>query len=144
MKKILEGAELSGGEIVVIPHRFTSELKFDYEIYDLPNDSKPYVGDEGHVFVLGGVRVPGKYPFNPNYTIARLVSLAGGTTKLATKRVTVSRFRGPRISTTISDLMPIYPGDTVEVYERTIAPEFWLTFLTTLASVGLSAVAILR
>lgn len=72
------------------------------------------------VYVLGEVRLPGKYPYVPNMTLLQAVAVAGGHTYRADeKNADISRQAGNTIEKlkANADTM-ILPGDTIVVNRR--------------------------
>lgn len=71
-------------------------------------------------FILGEVRLPGKYPFVSGMTVETAVAIAGGYTERASER----RFRITRRLNGLVDQIEapsdytLLPGDTVYVFER--------------------------
>jgi len=77
-----------------------------------------------NVSVLGQVRSPGSYPIATPRSIVDLLSLSGGTTDLADRRITIQRhgskekveyFLSNTSSKALDDSVTVYPGDTVIV-----------------------------
>lgn len=133
------------GDVIVLPHLFTANNPPVLNVGRLPNDTFNTVGFENRVFVVGGVKTPGAYPYNPQYRLPQYFALAGGGTLRTKSGVKITNADGRRIETTIHDsTVLINPGDTLDVGESQVSTEFWVGFMATLASVGLSAVAILR
>ncbi len=73
-------------------------------------------------YILGEVRVPGKYPFETGMTVLTAVTLAGGFTYRADEKdILVIRAGRPGGDTTLRPVpldMPVQPGDTIRVTER--------------------------
>jgi polysaccharide export outer membrane protein len=80
--------------------------------------------------VLGQVRTPGSYPFQPGMTLVQAISIAGGLNSIAVRdaiRIT-RRMKGAGSRTVIIDLdainsgeaedIPMQPGDRIYVAER--------------------------
>jgi polysaccharide export outer membrane protein len=77
-----------------------------------------------NVSVLGQVRSPGTYPIGTPRTVVDVLSLAGGVTELADRKITIERrASGEKISyflsnqskTALDDNVKVYPGDIVMV-----------------------------
>lgn len=136
---------INNGDVISIPHVFTVNNKLSTEINSLPNDQFSILGYENRVFVVGGVKKPGVFPFNPHYKLNQYYALAGGGTILAKKKIKVVSLDGTSRYTSPNDNeIIINPGDTLEVIEKKVSTEFWIGFLGTIASISLSAVAILK
>lgn len=84
----------------------------------------PHVSIEvqGHrpFYILGEVRQPGSYSFQPGLNVTRAVALAGGFTERAAQRsaVITRPTDGEVVRFKADPLQPIAPGDTIEVVER--------------------------
>lgn len=72
------------------------------------------------VFVLGEVRSPGQFPYQPGMTVLTMIARAGGFTYRAQEEyVGITRIQGERATegrATRSTI--IEPGDVVQVFER--------------------------
>ncbi len=134
---------IQNGDVVFVPHMITELNKFDFDLPKLPGDNIFYPSFEDRVFVLGGVQTPGAYTFNPYYSLPQYLSLAGGTTKMATNKMNILSPDGTltKITKKNKDSIVINPGDTVVVGERRIPPEGWLGLVMGIASFGLSTTA---
>jgi protein involved in polysaccharide export with SLBB domain len=136
--------ELQNGDVVFVPHMITEKNKFDYDIPKLPGDNIFYPSYEDRVFILGGVAMPGAYPFNPYYNLSQYLSLAGGTTKMATGKMSLVSSDGKkrRLNRKEKDTVVINPGDTLMVDWRRIAPEGWLGIISSVTTLGLVALSL--
>ncbi len=137
----LEKTKIKNGDVIYIPNVVTAGHKFDYDIAELPGDNVFYPSFEDRVFVLGGVELPGAYAFNPYYNIQQYISLAGGYSKLATKKMKILTPEGKRIRYKEDKDLQINPGDTILIGERRIPPEGWVNLFMSVASFGLSTTA---
>lgn len=136
----LRTTELLSGDVIVVPHIFTTENRFDYNLKELPNDNLFYPSFEDRVFVIGAVEVPGAYTFNQHYRLSHYLAIAGGMTRMAKKNIKIVTPDGKEVKTHAdNDKILINPGDTVYVPERVFSRETWISLFTTLASLGLSA-----
>ncbi|MCB1214729.1 MAG: SLBB domain-containing protein [Deltaproteobacteria bacterium] len=137
---------LKEGDVVIVPHKFLSKNQFDYRLRRLPNDNIYYPGSENKVFVIGGVKSPGAFPFNQYYSLQQYLTLAGGTTVMAKKRkIHLVRVDGESIKAKDGEFKGVVnPGDTIVVPERSVPTTFYLSLLPTIASLGLSSVALFR
>ena len=72
------------------------------------------------VYILGEVRVPGKYPYIPNMTLQKAVAIAGGYTYRAKENsAELTRQTGDVIKTNIIDgKSMILPGDTLVITRK--------------------------
>ncbi|MDB5038469.1 MAG: polysaccharide export protein, partial [Bacteriovoracaceae bacterium] len=143
-KDELQSFKLQDGDSITSPHKFTIHNDFDNSVDSLPNDHMAFPSYTSEVFVLGGVKVPGKFPFVPQHRLSKYVAMAGGLSRLGRDDLIIYRSDGNQIKTDINTQLSINPGDTLVVGEDKLGPEFWITLMTTLAGVGLSAVAIFR
>jgi len=86
------------------------------------NDPKVTVQvmEYGDVFILGEVRLPGKYPYSPNMTVMQSVAVAGGFTYRGTEsEAKVSRLVNGKVKEYDFDKYDrIMPGDTIYVGRR--------------------------
>lgn len=130
---------LQNADVVVVPHIFTENKKFDYNLGKLPGErSIFYPSYEERVFVLGAVALPGPYAFSPYYDVRQYLTIAGGTTKLAkSKKIRIITADGKTIKA--SNVTGINPGDTIVVPEKYMAPE---TFATLVVGIAASVVGI--
>ena len=72
-------------------------------------------------FIIGGVKVPGAYPYRVGMTILHAIAFGGGHSELAIKGAPplLKRASGAPVSgETVSVYTPIFPGDIVEIPER--------------------------
>lgn len=139
----LKSFEVLNGDVIFVPHLITVKNSFDYDIPKLPGDNIFYPSFEDRVFILGGVSIPGPYPFNPYYKLSQYLSLSGGTTKMFTGRIWLLDSEGhkKRLRKKDRDRVTINPGDTIIVGERRITPEGWVSLFMSVAGFGLSATA---
>ena len=139
----LRSFRVNNGDVIFVPHMITEKNKFDYNVPKLPGDNIFYPSYEDRVFVLGGVAMPGAYPFNPYYKLSQYLSLAGGTTQLATRKVSLLSPEGKkhRLKNKEKDIVVINPGDTILVDQRRIPPEGWVGIFMSIAGFGLSTTA---
>lgn len=70
-------------------------------------------------YIIGEVKLPGGYPYQPGLTLRRAAALAGGLTERASaKRITIIRNLDPGQGPTKASMdTPVYPGDTVTIEE---------------------------
>lgn len=132
---------VQNGDVIYVPNVITAGHKFDYDLAKIPGDNVFYPSYEDRVFVLGGVGMPGAYPFNPYYNIHQYISLAGGYSKLSTKDVQVLTPEGKTVKWKKNKELKINPGDTLLVGERRIPPEGWVNLFMSIAGFGLSTTA---
>lgn len=134
---------LQDGDVIFVPHVITERNRFDYDIPKLAGDNIFYPSFEDRVFVLGGVTVPGAYPFNPYYSVDQYLTLAGGTTKMAKRTMHLITPDGKKTKLKLSKTngLVVNPGDTIVVGERRLTPEAWMGLFMSIASFGLSTTA---
>lgn len=74
----------------------------------------------GDVFVLGEVRLPGKYSYAPNMTVLQAAAVAGGYTYRADEAgATISRLIDGKIQKfKITESSMVSPGDTIYIGRR--------------------------
>jgi protein involved in polysaccharide export with SLBB domain len=138
----LKQKELLDGDVIVVPHIFTTENTFDYNLKKLPNDNIFYPSFEDRVFIIGAVEVPGAYNFNQYYRLPQYLALAGGMNRMAKHYVKVVGPDGKTEKVKPDSEILINPGDTLYVPEKALSRETYISILSTLASLGLSATAI--
>lgn len=129
------------GDTVTFSHRFSPNRKYTDAIMQLPNDRMAYPSLTNDVYILGGVRSPGRKLFIPQQRISFYVSEAGGAARLGRDDAIVYRSGGEPIETTVRSDLVVYPGDTVVVGEDKLGPEFWIGFMTTITGLGMSVAA---
>ncbi len=135
----LNAFNLESGDVVVIPHILTAKNTFDYNIRKFPNDTLFYPSYEDRVFVIGAVEVPGAYNFNQYYKLSNYLALAGGTTRMSKGYVKVVSPDGKEKKIKPDSQYLINPGDTLYVPEKFFSRETWVSVITSLISLGLSA-----
>lgn len=144
-KSELINTHIEDGDVIFVPNVITAGHEFDYDIGKLPGDNIFYPSYEDRVFVLGGIAAPGAYPFNPYYNIHQYISLAGGYTKLSTRKMQILTPKGEKYKikrkTKGEPKRRINPGDTILVGERRIPPEGWVNLIMGIAGFGLSTTA---
>ena len=140
----MRDAYLEDGDVIVVPHKFLTKHKFDYNVRKLPNDNVFYPSFGDKVFVIGGVKAPGAFPFNQYYSLRQYLTLAGGTTTMAKrKKIKLVRVDGSSEKAPRGDFDGVVnPGDTIVVPEKSVPTAFYYSLLTTVASIGVSAAAI--
>jgi len=139
-----KGFQLENADVVVVPHIFTDNKKFDYNLGRLPGEKGIfYPSYEERVFVLGAVALPGPYAFNPYYDVRQYLTIAGGTTKLAkSKKIKIITADGKTMKA--SNVTNINPGDTIVVPEKYMAPESFATLVVgiTASIVGITSAVV--
>lgn len=139
-----KGFSLRNADVVVVPHIFTENKKFDYNIGKLPGEKAIfYPSYEERVFVLGAVALPGPYAFSPYYDVRQYLTIAGGTTKLAkAKKIKIITAEGKTMKA--SNVTSINPGDTIVVPEKYMAPESFATLVVGIAAsvVGITSAVV--
>ncbi|QGZ31044.1 polysaccharide biosynthesis/export family protein [Stutzerimonas stutzeri] len=72
-----------------------------------------------HFYIIGEVKLPGGYPYQPGLTLRRAAALAGGLTERASaKRITIIRDLDPAQGPVEASMdTPVLPGDTVTIEE---------------------------
>lgn len=112
----LKNASVENGDTIIIPHIFTKDKKFDYNISSLPSDHVFYPSINDNVFVVGAVVQSGSFPYNPNLKTQEYIVMAGPTP--------VARIKGAKIMSPdgkihrTNDKTSINPGDTIIVPEK--------------------------
>ncbi|MCP5468626.1 MAG: SLBB domain-containing protein [Deltaproteobacteria bacterium] len=137
---------LEDGDFIVIPHKFLTKHEFDYNLKTLPNDNIYYPSNENQIYVIGAVRRPGPIGFNQYHSLRHYLTMAGGLTPMSKKKkIKVMRSDGRTFLAKNGEFSgEINPGDTIIVPEKRLPPEYYINLLTTIASLGLSAVAIIN
>lgn len=140
----LKSFDLMNGDVIYVPHKFARGKQLDYSIASFPNDTINFPGSFDKISVTGGVKLPEVFEYNPFLKVPNYLALAGGLDRLSKQKVEIIRLDGSRVMTNTSSNIEISPGDVIDVKQKKIAPEFWISFMATLASLGLSSYAILR
>lgn len=137
---------LQDGDFIVVQHKFLTKHQFDYNVRQLPNDNIFYPAYEDKVFVIGGVKAPGAFPFNQYYSLRQYLTLAGGTTTMAKpKKIHVVNVEGKATKAKNAEYAGVInPGDTIVVPEKSVPTQFYIGLLPTIASLGLSGVALFK
>ena len=124
-----------------VPSVIFDEREFDYNVISLPGDNPFLPAMTNQVFVLGGVEHPGPQPFNPYFTADQYVAMAGGVEPVRGKHGKIDQVVDGEYRR-ISGGKILNPGDTVRVPTKVLTEQFWLTFLISLSSLAVSAVAV--
>lgn len=137
---------LKDGDVVHVPHKFNSSDEASYaSIAALPNDNISFPIYNSDVYVIGGVKLPGKFVYNPQHSLAKYVSLAGGSTRLGKRTGLVRHVDNSVTKVDLNKSVNVVrPGDIINMDESLLGPEFWITLMTTVASLGVTSYAILR
>lgn len=138
-REALRETPLFNGDVIVIPHIFTTANKFDYNLKKLPNDNLFYPSYEDRVFVIGAVNAPGPYGFSQYYKVSNYLAMAGGTTRMAKSDLKVIDSNGQVRKVKPDSNITINPGDTVYVPEKAFSREGWLQIANMVISLGLAA-----
>jgi len=130
----LKSSIIENGDIIVIPHIFTKDKKFDYNISNLPSDHVFYPSFNDNVFVVGSVSQGGSFPYNPNLKVQEYVVMAGPTpaARIKTAKVMTPDGKIHRADNKTS----INPGDTIIVPEKKVTLSnilSWYSVLNTTA-----------
>jgi protein involved in polysaccharide export with SLBB domain len=142
----MQNFRVQDGDVIFVPHKFLTQHTFDYNVKRLPNDNIFYPAYESRVFVIGAVRAPGAFEFNQYYTLNQYLTLAGGTTTMAKNgqiKVMAVDGKSYKAKNAIYN-REVNPGDTIVVPEKSIPVTFWIGLMPTIASLGLSSVALFR
>jgi len=124
----LKTFELLEGDVVVVPHMFNDNRRFDYNITELPADNVFYPTQNDNIFVIGGVAKPGPYNFVPTYSIRDFINQAGPTRLSKPKSAYIMTADGKTIRNLRGKKdIQLSPGDTI------IVPEQKVTFNNTMA-----------
>ena len=70
-------------------------------------------------FIIGGVRKPGAYPYQTGMSILHAIALAGGHSELAITDTPPRVKRASGALETVPVHTPVFPGDVIEIPERT-------------------------
>ncbi len=140
----LAESDLRNGDIIIVPHIFTTKNKFDYNVKQLPNDNIFYPSFEDKVFMIGQVNRPGPYNFNPNYKLSTYLAFAGGTNRNAKSYLRITDRDGNSKKVKPDSDIIINPGDTVYAPEVALTRETWIGVMTTIVSIGFTAQALFR
>ncbi|MBF0491874.1 MAG: SLBB domain-containing protein [Deltaproteobacteria bacterium] len=133
--------KIESGDVIVIPHLFTKNNSFDYNIKQFPSDNLFYPSFEDRIFLTGGVQTPGAYAFNPSYKLGNYLAIAGGTTKMAKKEIRIVDNKGMVRKVKSDSELILNPGDVVFIPEKRFTPEGWLSVFTSIVGFGLSTTA---
>ncbi len=137
LKEDMSRFTVNAGDVIVVPNVITQGTKFDYNLASVPGDKVFYPSYEDRVFVLGGVSLPGAYPFSPYYSLNQYISLAGGLSDRGVPKYQVVTIDGKTRKANASER--VNPGDTIMIKERWMSPAGWMGFALSIASFGLSA-----
>lgn len=136
----LEKIPVQTGDVIVIPHIFTRDKKFDYAFSDLPGGNIFFPTYNDNVFVTGAVAQTGPQDYNPVLGIRDYVGLAGPGAKANIRRTRVLTADG-RLIHNIKKYS-ISPGDTIVVPEKKMTTNNFLSWYNTLASTVFTGVAL--
>lgn len=126
--------KLLAGDIVFVPHFLVKDKAFDYNFLSIPGNEKPeYPSFRKSIHVLGGVKAPQLYPYNPFFDVDDYIRDAGGFTRHAKKnKVTVLQFDGNKLPA--GKVASLNPGDTIIIPEKYLSPENWLVLILGISS----------
>ena len=136
----LEKTPIRKGDIIVIPHIFTKNKKFDYNIGSLPFDNVFYPTSNENIFVVGAVTQGGAQAYNPNLGVQDYINIAGPTP--------LARISGSKIMMADGQIRHrtkkyiLSPGDTIIVPEKKITVSNILSIYSTFTSTLFSGVAL--
>lgn len=130
----LKSFELQRGDVVIVSHILTADRNFDYNISALPSDNIFYPSFNDNVFVLGGVALPGAYPFNPHYSVNDFVSMAGAERHAKLNGVHILSSSGKKIRNRELATYRLSPGDTIVVPVKAWTANNVITWYNTLAN----------
>lgn len=136
----LNKTDLRAGDIVVIPHIFTKDKKFDYAFPELPADNIFYPSYNDNIFVIGAVTQPGPYAYNAHLGLSQYINMAGPGEK--------AKVQSSRVMTTGGKIVRrpkgynLNPGDTIIVPERKMTTSNFLIWYNTFASTIFTAVSL--
>lgn len=138
---------LKDGDIIQVPHVSEKNVNYRLRSRSLPGEVVRHTQLEEKIFIVGGVRMPGRFDYSPDITLREYISMAGGFQPLGKRSdikivPTVGKIQTVKYNSGAN--LQLNPGDVVDVQEKVIPPQFWISLMVTIASVGLSAVAILR
>ncbi len=143
-EKELKSTFLKNGDTLHSPHKFTIDNEFDNSVLNLPNDHIAYPTYTGEVFVLGGVKNPGKQEFIPHHSLGKYIALSGGLSRLGRTDLVVYGMNGKVVNASMNSPIQVNPGDTIVVGESKLGPEFYVTLMTTIAGLALTSIAIFK
>jgi len=136
----LQQIPVQNGDIIIVPHIFTKDRKFDYTVDQLPSDNVFYPSYNNNIFVVGAVTNQGPIDYNPNLSVVEYVNLAGPTPLAKIQRIRVMTARGKIIRNVKK--YNLSPGDTVVVPERKVTTANVLSWYSTFASTVFTGVAL--
>lgn len=128
----LKRTPLQNGDIVVIPHIFTKDKKFDYAFPNLPMDDVFYPSYNDQIYVAGSVIKPGSYQYQGHLSILDYINMAGPDPKGNIKGIKILRPDGSEVKRVKK--YTLNPGDTIVVPERKLTGSKTLTWYNTFAS----------
>ena len=118
-KQDLESFVLQNGDIVVVPHIFLKDRRFDYSVAELPADTQFYPTQKNEIYITGAISQPGAYPFHANYSIRDFINTAGITEMSNSKGLSIMTADGKFIRNPESKKgFRLSPGDTIYVPKR--------------------------
>ncbi len=139
LEKDLKEVEVLDRDVIIVPHMFTNENKFDYNVKQFPNDNLFYPSYEDRVFVLGAVSAPGPFTFNQYYKLSNYLAFAGGLNRMSKGYINVMTPDGKTTKVKPNDQnIRINPGDVVYAPEKLLSRETWVNLALTIANLGFS------
>ena len=124
----LKQTPIQNGDVIVVPHIFMKNKKFDYTISQLPGDHIFYPTSNDSIYVVGAVTGGGAYPYNAHFGVQEYVNMSGPTPLSKVRKARVMTADGHTIRNTKK--YSLNPGDTI------IVPERKMTVTNTLAVYG--------
>ncbi len=111
---LLGELKVSGMSPDELERQITNRLKGPYLV-----DPKVTVSIEQYreFFVMGQVTRPGSYPYSPGLTVRKAVSIAGGFTERASRKIFIASEKSAHEERKVGENDTVGPGDTVIVKE---------------------------
>lgn len=133
-KSQLASFELQDGDVVVVPHVFTKDRRFDYDVPELPADNIFYPTQKQEVFVIGAVANPGPIAYHPTTQFRDYVNSAGPTVYSNIEGAYIMTDGGKYVRGTAKESLRLSPGDTIVVPLKKFTTDNVLKWYGTLSS----------
>lgn len=129
-----DGFELQDGDVVVVPHIFTKNRRFDYDVAQLPADNVFFPTQKKDVFVIGAVTNPGPIPYQSSMPLRDYIVSAGATVYSNIEGAYILTEGGKYVRGANKKGFQLSPGDTIVVPQKKLTTDNVLKWYGTLSS----------
>ena len=133
---------LLDGDVVIVPHIFSENKRFDYNIPELPADNIYYPTQKNEIFISGAVSQGGAQPYNPTYSVRDFIVAAGPTESANIRATYALTSDGKYVRSVLKKKnFNLSPGDSLFVPSRHFTTDNVLKWYNTIISTVFTGVA---